>query len=89
LRPVVVAGIGGLVLGHIIWLIGISLARGATTTHAIVLLSAALVFTLAAGVGTLAWQRYQRKELVSAAFLAGLPALPVILTIFALAATYL
>lgn len=89
MKPVVVAGIGGLVLGHVIWLIGISLARGTSTTNALVLSSALLVFVVAGGVGYLAWQRYQRGELVWAAFLGGLPVLPVILTVFALGATYL
>ena len=84
-----VAGIGGLVLGHIVWLIGISLARGSSPTHAVVLIAAALVFLAAAGIGYLAWQRYERKELVWATFLGALPVLPVIFTIVALAATYL
>lgn len=53
------------------------------------LIAAALVFLAAAGVGYLAWQRYQRKELVWAAFLGALPVLPVIFTIVALAAAYL
>ena len=88
-RPVVVAGLGGLVLGHIVWLIGISLARGSSPTHAFVLIAAVLVFLAAAGIGYLAWQRYQRKELVWAAFLGTLPVLPVIFTIIGLAATYL
>jgi hypothetical protein len=89
LKPVVVAGVGGLMLGHIVWLIGISLARGASPTHALILVAAALVFLAAGGIGYLAWQRYQRNELVWAAFLGALPVLPVILTLIALAATYL
>lgn len=89
MKPVVVAGIGGLVLGHIVWLIGISLARGTATTNALVLSSALLVFLVAGVIGYLAWRRYQRQELVWAAFLGALPVLPVILTLFALGATYL
>ncbi len=89
MRSVVVAGIGGLVLGHIIWLIAITLASGSSTTSALVLVVAALVFLAAGGLGYLAWQRYQRKELVWAAFLGALPVLPVIFTIVVLGETYL
>ena len=89
MRSVVVAGIGGLALGHILWLLGITLARGSSTTDTFVLVAAALVFLAAAGIGYLAWQRYQRKEFPWAAFLAALPVLPVVFTVIALAATYL
>ena len=89
LRSVVVAGIGGLALGHILWLLGITLAREYSTTDTLVLGAAALVFLAAAGIGYLAWQRYQRKEIQWAAFLAALPVLPVVFTVIALAATYL
>jgi len=88
-RSVVVAGIGGLVLGHILWLMAITLASGSSTTSALVLVVAALVVLAAAGLGYLAWQRYQRKELVWAAFLGALPVLPVIFTIVVLGVTYL
>ena len=43
-RSVVVAGIGGLVLGHILWLVAISLAIGSPSSSTVVLLIAALVF---------------------------------------------
>ena len=89
MRSAVVAGISGLVLGHILWLIGISLARGSSTTNTLVLLAAALVFLAAAGIGYLAWQRYQRREFQWAAFLGALPVLPVIFTIIVLGVTYL
>jgi len=88
-RSVVVAGIGGLILGHILWLIAISLATGSAATSALLLVVAALVFLAAGGIGYLAWQRYQRKELVWAAFLGALPVLPVIFTIIVLGVTYL
>ena len=89
LRSVVVAGIGGLVLGHILWLILITLATGSSATSAMVVVVAALVFLAAAGSGYLAWQRYERKELVWAAFLGALPVLPVIFTIIVLGVKYL
>lgn len=89
MKSVIVAGIGGLALGHIVWLLGISLARGSSTTNALVLTAATLVFLAAAGIGYLAWQRYQRKELVWAAFLGAVPVLPVIFTLVVLGVTYL
>ena len=89
MRSVVVAGIGGLVLGHILWLVAISLAIGSPSGSTVVLLIAALVFLAAAAVWYLAWQRYQRRDLVWAAFLAGLPVSPVIFTVVVLGVTYL
>ncbi len=88
-RSAVVAGLGGLVLGHILWLVAISLAIGSPSSSTVVLLIAALVLLAAAGVWYLARQRYQRQELVWAAFLAGLPVSPVIFTIIVLGVTYL
>ena len=82
----IVAGLCGLVLGHVIWLLAISLARGSS---ALVLVVAALVFLAAGGLGYLAWQRYQRNELQWAAFLGAMPVLPVIFTVIALGVTYL
>ena len=89
MKSVIVAGIGGLALGHIVWLLGTSLARGSSTTNALVLTAAPQVFLAAAGIGYLGWQRYQRKELVWAAFLGAVPVLPVIFTLVVLGVTYL
>ena len=89
MRSVVVAGIGGLILGHILWLIAISLAKGSAATSALVLVVAALVLLAAGGLGYLAWQRYQRGDVVWAAFLSALPVLPVIFTVVVLGVTYL
>ena len=89
MRPIVVAGIGGLVLGHILWLILISLATGSPSLSIWVLVISALVLLGAAVAGYQAWQRYERKELVSAVFLAALPVSPVIFTLIVLGQTYL
>lgn len=89
MRSVVVAGVGGLVLGHIVWLLAIAFARNSPSTSTWVLLIAAVVFLAAAALGYQAWQRYQRKELEWAAFLGALPVSPVVFTLFALGATYL
>ena len=89
MRPIVVAGIGGLVLGHILWLILISLASGSPSVSIWVLVISALVLIGAAAAGYQAWQRYERRELVSAVFLAALPVSPVIFTLIVLGQTYL
>lgn len=89
MRPVIVAGVGGLVLGHILWLIGISLATRSASVSTWVLVVSAVVVLGAAAAGYAAWQRYQRKEFVSAAFLAALPVAPMIFTTIVLGVTYL
>jgi len=88
-RSVVVAGIGGLLLGHMLWLILISLATESPSVSTWVLVIAALVIGGAAVAGRQAWQRYQRKELVWAAFLGALPVSPVIFTLIVLGQSYL
>ena len=88
-RSVLVAGIGGLVLGHILWLVAISLAIGSPSSSAVVLVIAILVLLAAVWVWGQAWRRYQRQDLTWAAFLAGLPVSPVFFTIVVLGVTYL
>lgn len=88
-RSVIVAGIGGLLLGHILWLILISLATGSASVGTWVLVIAVLVVVGAAAAGYQAWQRYQRKDLVWAAFLGALPVSPVIFTLIVLGQSYL
>lgn len=87
--PVAVAGIGGAIIGHIVWLIGISIARATPSPTPYVLLVSALFLIGAALVIQQARQRYQRKEWVWAAFLAGLSVSPVLFTIVVLGVTYL
>lgn len=87
--PVIVAGLGGLVFGHILWLFAISLAIGSPSSSTVVLLIAILVLLAAVWVWGQAWRRYQRQDLQWAAFLAGLPVSPVIFTIIVLGVTYL
>lgn len=88
LRPLV-AGVGGALLGHIVWLLGISLARRAPLVSTAVLAISVLFLLASAGVGYLAWQRYQRGEMTTAAFLAGLTFSPVVFTVIVLGVTYL
>ncbi len=84
-----VAGIGGLVLGHILWLAGITAATSTSTISTWVLVVAATSFVLGAVVGALGWRAYRRKSDVWAAFLWALPASPVLLSLVVLGVTYL
>jgi DNA segregation ATPase FtsK/SpoIIIE-like protein len=84
-----VAGIGGLVVGHIVWLAGISAATSTSTVSSWVLAVAAASFVLGAVVAALGWRAYQRKSDVWAAFLCGLPLSPVLLSLVVLGVTYL
>lgn len=88
-RPTLIAGIGGLIVGHILWLIGISIATGSSSVSFWVLILSAVIALSAGAVGYLAWQMYERKQLVWAAFLALLPVSPVIFTLIVLGVTYL
>ncbi len=84
-----VAGIGGLVLGHILWLAGITTATSTATISTWVLVVAATSFVLGGIVGALGWRAYRRKSDVWAAFLWALPASPVLLSLVVLGVTYL
>lgn len=89
LRPTLVAGIGGLIIGHILWLIGITAAMSAPKVSFWVLILSAVIVVLAAGIGYLARRMYERKKMLWAAFLACLPVSPVIFTVVELGVTYL
>ena len=89
MRSVVVAGIGGLVLGHIVWLLGISAATAAQSVSSAVLLVSALLLGAAGYAIYRAWHYYRDRRWVRAAFLGGLSVSPVILTIVVLGETYL
>lgn len=88
-RQIVVAGVGGVLIGHIVWLLGISLARRAPSVSTAVLVLSVVLLGVSGWVGYQAWQRYQRKEMVPAAFLAGLTVSPVIFTLIVLGVTYI
>jgi hypothetical protein len=89
LRAIWVAGIGGLVVGHILWLAGISIAVATRTVSSWVLVVAAVSFVLGAAAAALGWRTYQRKSEVWAAFLWALPISPVLLSLTVLGVTYL
>lgn len=88
--PVAIAGVGGLILGHIVWLLGISLARAAPSAVSTWVLAVSAVFLLGAAAAiSQARQLYERRELTRAAFLAGLSVSPVLFTLVVLGVTYL
>jgi hypothetical protein len=89
LRAAVVAGIGGLIIGHILWLIAINFAVATTTVNAWVLVISAVCLVAGVALGLLGWRAYQRKASAKAAFLWGLPIAPVLLTVAVLGVTYL
>jgi hypothetical protein len=84
-----VAGIGGLVAGHILWLAGISLAVGTESISTWVLVVAAVSFVVGGVSAWLGWRAYQRKSEVWAAFLFALPVSPVLFSLAVLGVTYL
>jgi len=89
MRPLVIAGVGGAILGHILWLAGISLATRSSSVSTMVLVVSAIFVFASAAAGYLAWQKYQRGQLVWATFLACLPVSPIIFTVIVLGVTYL
>ncbi|MCX6482992.1 MAG: hypothetical protein NT146_06900 [Mycobacterium sp.] len=89
MKPALIAGIGGVLLGHALWLIGISMATGSPSRGTAVLVVSVLCLLFAAAMAYLAWQRYQRRELTWSAFLAGLAFSPVVFTVIVLGVTYL
>jgi hypothetical protein len=89
LRAAVVAGIGGLIIGHIVWLIAISFAFKTTTVNDWVLVISAACVVLGVVLGLLGWRFYKLKASAMAAFLCCLPIAPVLLTICVLGVTYL
>ncbi|MDV3125624.1 hypothetical protein M1247_11925 [Mycobacterium sp. 21AC1] len=89
MRNEIVAGIGGLVVGHILWLAAISFATDAVKVNEWVLVVAAASFVLGVVGGVLGWRRAQQKSYVWAAFLWCLPVSPVLFSVGVLGVTYL
>lgn len=87
-RAVIVAAIGGLVIGHMLWLLAITLAINTGDVSFWVLIVSAVIVVLAALVGYLGWRAYQRKDQVRTAFLWSVPVAPVLFTIVVLGVTY-
>jgi len=86
---VVVAGIGGLIIGHVLWLAAISLATRSTTVDVWVLVAAAATLLIAVACVFLGRRFHRRKEFAQAAFLWCLPVAPLLFSVSVLAVTYL
>jgi cytochrome bd-type quinol oxidase subunit 2 len=88
-RAIWVAGIGGLVVGHVLWLAGISVAIATRSVNSWVLVVAAVSLVAGAVAAYVGWRSYQQKSEVWAAFLWALPVSPVLLSLTVLGVTYL
>lgn len=89
MRNEIVAGIGGLVLGHILWLIAMSVATDTGQVNKWVMVVAALSFVGGVVGGVLGWRKYRAGAHAWAAFLWFLPVSPVLFSVAVLGVTYL
>jgi uncharacterized membrane protein YoaK (UPF0700 family) len=89
LRAIWVAGIGGLVVGHILWLAGISIAIATQSVSTWVLVVAAVSFLVGAIAAYFGLRSYKQRSETWAAFLLALPVFPVLLSLTVLGVTYL
>ena len=89
MRATIVAGIGGLVIGHVLWLVGIKFASETQDVNAWVLVVAGLSFAVGLVGGLLGLMFHRRKASAKAAFLWCLPIAPVLFSLSVLGVTYL
>ena len=92
MRAIWIAGIGGLAIGHILWLAGISAAVATNDVAMWVLVVAAVSLTVGVVSGLAGWRAFRgktRRGDVWAAFLWGLPISPVLFSLIVLGVTYL
>ncbi|HEX2211883.1 MAG TPA: hypothetical protein VHH12_00125 [Mycobacterium sp.] len=92
MRAVWVAGLGGLLVGHILWLAAISVAieTSNVSTWVLVVAAASLLIGVAAGLaGRATWDRRTPNWRVWTAFWWLLPVSPVLLSLTVLGVTYL
>lgn len=92
MRERVVAAIGGLVIGHVLWLAGISAAIASSEVSAWVLVVAAASFLVAVAAGYLGWRNWQKsssKAEARALFCWALPVSPVLFSVAVLGVTYI
>ena len=89
MRATIVAALGGLVIGHMLWLIGIKLATNTEHVNAWVLVVVGVSAVIAV-VAVLLGRRYHRQRaFAKAAFSWALPVSPVLFSISVLGVTYL
>ena len=89
MRNEIVAGVGGIVAGHILWLIAISLATNTSDVSTWVLVVAAVSFVAGTALSYLGWRRFQSKDHIWSTFMWGLAVSPVLFSIVILGVTYL
>ena len=89
MRGTVVAGVGGLIIGHVLWLAAISLATKTTTVDVWVLVIAAVTLVVGAACVFLGRRFHRRKEFAKAAFAWCLPVSPLVFSLGVLVVTYL
>ncbi|MDT5112249.1 MAG: hypothetical protein QOE04_4723 [Mycobacterium sp.] len=89
MRSVVVAGIGGLVIGHILWLVGIKFATETQSVNSWVLVVAGVSLLVGVIGGLLGLRYHRRSASAKAAFLWCLPISPVLFSLSVLGVTYL
>ena len=89
MKPALIAGVGGVLVGHALWLIGISIATGSSSVSTGVLVVSALCLLGAGAAIYQAWNDYQRKQWTQAAFLGGLAFSPMVFTTIVLGVTYI
>ena len=87
-RETIIGAIGGIAVGYLLWLVAISLGGDNATVGQWGPLVLLLAVALAIGAAVWGWRLRQRREYLSAAFVFGLPILPVLLTLAMLAVAY-
>lgn len=88
-KSTVVAGVGGLILGHVVWLMAIYLALLTTSVGAWVLVIAGVSLVLGIVAALCGGLYYRARATAKAVFLWCLPAAPVLLSVVVLGVTYL
>ena len=76
MRATIVAGLGGLVIGHMLWLVGIKLATHTESVNAWVLVVAGVSLVLALVGGFLGRKFYRQRAFAKAWFFWACPPLP-------------
>ncbi|TRW82820.1 hypothetical protein FK535_12760 [Mycolicibacterium sp. 018/SC-01/001] len=92
MRTIWVAGIGGLVIGHMLWLAGISAAIASSDVPTWVLVVAGVSFLVGIVSGYLGWRQWRQKSRTAeawAVFCWALPVSPVLFSVAVLGVTYL
>ena len=76
MRSAVIAGVGGALLGHILWLLGMSLATGSSSVSTAVLVVSAALLILAGLLIYHGLQGYHREQRTKAVLLGGFARAP-------------